>query len=96
MGKSLILLDEVTSNVDGVNEELIYQSIAREFAGKTIIASIHGLHLLGHFDRIVMFDEGRIVASGTLDEMMATCPQFVRLLRHYEKRRAQEVQDSEE
>lgn len=96
MGKSLILLDEVTSNVDGVNEELIYHSIAREFAGKTIIASIHGLHLLGHFDRIVMFDEGRIVASGTLDEMMATCPQFVRLLRHYEKRRAQEVADSEE
>ncbi len=96
MGKSLILLDEVTSNVDGVNEELIYHSIAREFAGKTIIASIHGLHLLGHFDRIVMFDEGRIVASGSLDEMTASCPQFVKLLRHYEQRRAQEVADGEE
>lgn len=96
MGKSLILLDEVTSNVDGVNEELIYQSIGREFSGKTIIASIHGLHLLGHFDRIVMFDGGRIIGSGTYDEMLSTCPSFVKLLRHYEKRRAQEVADSED
>lgn len=85
-GKSLILLDEPTSNVDAENERRIYENINREFQGKTIIASIHGLHLLQHFDRVVMFSKGRIIASGTLHELLATCPQFGVLWSHYSKR----------
>lgn len=86
-GKSLVLLDEATSNVDGANERLIYDTVCREFTGKTIIASIHGLHLLPHFDRIVMFDKGRIIATGTIDEMLVACPEFSRLHHHYERHR---------
>lgn len=95
-GKSFILLDEPTSNVDGDNEGLIYENITREFADKTIIASIHGLHLHRYFHRIVMFDNGRIIATGTFEEMIASCPAFAKLFKHYEKRRAMDKAEVDE
>lgn len=85
MGKSLILLDEPTSNVDGTNEAAIYQNIRDEFGNATIFASIHGLHLLKHFDRIVVFDKGAIVGTGSKEELLADCPQFRELWQNYER-----------
>jgi ABC-type multidrug transport system fused ATPase/permease subunit len=69
-GKSIILLDEPTSSVDVVNELKILQNILREFHNKTIISSVHRLHLLVFFNKIVYFRAGRIVAQGTLPEVL--------------------------
>tara|TARA_Y100000310_G_scaffold140092_2_gene139459 strand:- start:2919 stop:4712 length:1794 start_codon:yes stop_codon:yes gene_type:complete len=65
----ILLLDEPTSSVDSANEMKIHDEIFKEFKKKTIISSIHRLHLLDKFDYIYMFDRGKIVAQGTLDEM---------------------------
>lgn len=77
--KQILLFDEPTSSIDQSTELEIYKNIFREFADKTIISSIHRLHLLPYFDRIFVFDKGRLVACGTLDELLATCPEFVSL-----------------
>ena len=69
-GKSIILLDEPTSSVDVLNELKIFKNIFREFRTKTIISSVHRLHLLVFFDKIVYFRGGRIVAQGTLPEVL--------------------------
>jgi ATP-binding cassette, subfamily B, bacterial len=68
--KELILLDEATSSVDPANERRVYKNILREFKSKTIIATLHRLHLLPLFDRVIMMDKGRIIAEGTFDELM--------------------------
>ncbi|MBU2035961.1 ABC transporter ATP-binding protein/permease [Patescibacteria group bacterium] len=65
----IVLLDEPTSSVDSLNEMKIHDSIFRNFKGKTIISSIHRLHLLGKFDYVYLFDKGKIIAEGTLEEL---------------------------
>ena len=64
----------------------VYQRIFSGFAGKTIISSVHRLHLLRLFDRICLFEEGRIVAIGSLEELVARCPAFQVLWAQYSHR----------
>ncbi|NOQ55838.1 MAG: ATP-binding cassette domain-containing protein, partial [Nanohaloarchaea archaeon] len=63
--KSIILLDEPTSSVDSKNEIDIYRNIFYEFGDRTIISSIHRLHLLPMFDMIYFFDDGKVIAEGS-------------------------------
>ncbi len=65
----IILLDEPTSSVDSVNEKKIHENIFSEFKNKTIISSIHRLHLLDKFDYIYMFDQGKIIGKGTFQDI---------------------------
>lgn len=83
--KSIVLLDEPTSSVDTKNELLIYQNIFREFGDKTIIASVHRLHLLPLFDKIYFFKSGKIVASGSLSELLSSSEEFKILWERYHK-----------
>ena len=81
--KAIVLLDEPTSSVDTKNELEIYHNIFREFKEKTILASVHRLHLLSLFDTIYYFKGGKIIASGTLDELLATSAEFQDLWEKY-------------
>jgi len=77
--KDMVLLDEPSAALDKATEMQVYRNILSGFAGKTIVASIHGLHLLPLFDTIYVFEGGRIVGSGTLDELVRDCRPFIRL-----------------
>ncbi|MBI4836709.1 MAG: ABC transporter ATP-binding protein [Candidatus Abawacabacteria bacterium] len=81
--KAMVLLDEATSSVDTKNELYIYENIFKAFKGKTIIASIHRLHLLSLFDEIYFFKAGKIVASGTLASLRQSSPEFQALWSKY-------------
>lgn len=74
--KEVILLDESTSSVDPENEVKIYKNIFNYFKNKTILASIHKINLLKYFDRIVIFQEGKIVDLGTFDELLERNEKF--------------------
>lgn len=74
--KDIVLLDEPTSSLDTATEMRVYQNIFREFEGKTIISTIHRLHLLPLFSKIYFFDGGRIIGSGTLHELLSSNQQF--------------------
>lgn len=65
----VVLLDEPTSSVDSMNELKIHENVFKEFKDKTIISSIHRLHLLEKFDYIYFFEKGKIIAEGNLDKM---------------------------
>ncbi len=65
----IILLDEPTSSVDSLNELKIHENIFRDFKNKTIISSIHRLHLLDKFDYIYLFSRGKIIGQGTFEQM---------------------------
>lgn len=94
--KDIVLLDEPTSSLDTITEIKVYQNIFRGFKGKTIISTVHQLHLLPLFDRICVFDKGEIIASGTLVELLASCPKFVSLWEAMQKAAAENQIASEQ
>jgi ATP-binding cassette, subfamily B, bacterial len=81
-GKEIILLDEPTSSVDSKNEMQIYKQIFESFPEKTIISTIHRLHLLNMFDTIYMFEKGRIIVAGGFEDVQHS-PQFQELWKRY-------------
>ena len=78
----ILLLDEPTSSVDSLNERKIHEALFKVFRRKTIISSIHRLHLLNNFDYIYMFDKGKIVAEGSLKEIKKK-PRFQKVWKKY-------------
>ena len=67
---SLILMDEPTSSVDLPTEKEILSGVIETFKDAAIIVSLHRLHLLPKFDRIIMLDHGIIVADGKTSDLL--------------------------
>lgn len=80
---SIVLLDESTSSVDPQNEVAIYDNLLSHFAQQTVIAATHRLHMLARFDRVVVMDAGRVVQTGTFEELRGTPGKFAHLWRGY-------------
>ena len=83
--KDIILLDEPTSSVDFHNELQIYENIFSSLPDKTIISSIHRLHLLSLFDTIFFFKDGKIIAQGNLAQLKKSSTDFKKLRARYLK-----------
>ena len=66
----IIILDEATASIDPENEQLIQQAIEALTRGKTVITIAHRLATVRHADQILVVDDGRIVQSGTHDELV--------------------------
>jgi ATP-binding cassette subfamily B protein len=80
----VVLLDEPTSSVDTFNERQIYEAVLQPFADKCIVSSIHKLHLLEMFDNIYVFDNGKIVESGTFAELIGSGGKLSEMWRNYQ------------
>jgi len=72
----LVLLDEATSSVDATTEAEIYDRVMDAFAGACIVSSVHQLHLLRRFDTVVVMERGRVIDSGTPDEVKRRRPEL--------------------
>ncbi|WP_236050722.1 ABC transporter ATP-binding protein [Nonomuraea cypriaca] len=66
----IVLLDEVTSALDPVNEAAVHDGIERLMAGRTVVMVAHRLRTVRRADRIVFLDGGRIVEEGSHDELL--------------------------
>ncbi|GAB2690148.1 ABC transporter ATP-binding protein [Nocardia thraciensis] len=66
----VVLLDEVTSALDPVNEAAVHEGIERLMAGRTVVMVAHRLRTVRRADRIVFLDGGRIVEDGAHDELL--------------------------
>jgi ABC-type multidrug transport system fused ATPase/permease subunit len=73
---SILMLDEPTSSLDPGTEARVYANLMAEFPDAAIVSSIHRLHLLPRFDRVVYMAEGRVVDHGTLRELLHRQPRF--------------------
>jgi len=88
---SIVLLDEPTSSMDPKTEQEIYLNLFKEFEGKTVISTLHRLHLLQHFDYVYVLDKGTIVEEGTLEYLLAFGHIFNKLWSHQQKQSAETV-----
>jgi ATP-binding cassette subfamily B protein len=66
----ILLLDEVTSNVDSLNEVLIQRAISELAVGRTVLMIAHHLQTVKSADNILVFDQGRLVESGSHQELL--------------------------
>src|SRR3984957_4299245 len=76
----ILLLDDATSSIDSRVEEEIHSTLRRLMFGRTTILIAHRRSTLHLADRIVVLDQGRVVDSGTHDDLLERCPLYRDLL----------------
>jgi ATP-binding cassette, subfamily B, bacterial len=77
----VLLLDEATSALDAESERAVQLAVDRMAQGRTLLVVAHRLATVKRADRIVVFDGGKIVASGTHDALVAEGGLYARLAR---------------
>lgn len=77
----ILLLDEATSALDAESESLVQDVLAKLAAGRTTIAVAHRLSTVSSADRICVIERGRLVESGTHNELLQAGGAYARLLR---------------
>lgn len=82
---SLILMDEPTSSVDLPTERGILTGVINAFPETAILISLHRLHLLPSFDSVIMLSDGKVVAAGSVFELLNTAGPVRALWKAYQE-----------
>jgi ATP-binding cassette subfamily B protein len=78
----ILLLDESTSSLDGVNEQLMRDAIDTVSEGRTLVVIAHRLSTVVDSDHIVVLEHGKVVGEGTHSELVKSTPLYRDLAKH--------------
>jgi len=78
-GSPILLLDEATSALDSVTEKYIQDSLEKLMQGRTTIVIAHRLSTLAKMDRILVFDQGRVVEEGSHHDLLLKNGHYARM-----------------
>ncbi|MCB5174401.1 MULTISPECIES: glucan ABC transporter ATP-binding protein/ permease [Microvirga] len=77
----ILILDEATSALDAATEQKLQKALDEVMKGRTTFVIAHRLATIRNADRILVFDQGRVIESGTFDELVAKGGRFAELAR---------------
>jgi ATP-binding cassette subfamily B protein len=77
----ILILDEATSALDAATEQKLQKALEEVMKGRTTFVIAHRLATIRNADRILVFDQGRIVESGSFEELVARGGTFAALAR---------------
>jgi len=78
----ILLLDESTSALDGLNEQRMREAIDAVAQGRTMIVIAHRLSTVVDSDLIIVLDQGQVVGSGTHSQLVKSTPLYKQLAKH--------------
>ncbi len=75
----ILILDEATASLDAESEKAIQVSLEELSQGRTTLIVAHRFSTIRHAQRILVFDQGRIVGDGSHEELYSSCPIYKEL-----------------
>jgi ATP-binding cassette subfamily B protein len=81
----ILILDEGTSALDNISERHVHRELVASRADRTVILVAHRLTTLRYADRILVFDEGRVIEAGSYPELIQRGGVFAELARSAEE-----------
>ena len=78
----ILLLDESTASLDGVNERLMREALDSVATGRTLVVIAHRLSTVVDSDKIIVLDDGRVIGQGTHAELVESVPLYRELAQH--------------
>lgn len=86
----ILLLDDFTARVDALTERKILENIQQEYSGITLLSVTQKIAPVMEYDRILLLEEGELLADGTHAQLMESSPEYVQIVNsqrstnHYE------------
>ena len=87
----ILLLDDFTARVDAQTEQKILANVRRNYPGITLLSVTQKIAAIEDYDQILLLMEGELIAGGTHEQLMKTCPEYVQIYQsqrstsHYEQ-----------
>jgi len=88
----ILLLDDFTARVDSGTEQKILNNVQINYPGLTLVSITQKISSVQYFDQIILLMEGEVIATGTHDKLMQSCPEYIQIYQSQQSTSLYELQ----